>query len=190
MEQFAMGFVGWLEISGWYAPLLFIAFHLFRPLLFLPVVLLCISGGVLFGAIAGTIYSVIGITLSSTIFYRIIKGVPGVWKRLTRLKNKMLKKNTSLTVRQVAVLRLVPFIHFHLLSLCLIEICTDFKEYVRASFVSNLPLAFVYTTVGQWLSKISIPMMVVFMVMLGIITFLFRRKQYILSWNDFFQPNT
>ncbi|MFD1018985.1 TVP38/TMEM64 family protein [Thalassobacillus hwangdonensis] len=188
MEQLAVSFMGWMELSGWFAPILFIGLHLLRPLLFLPVVFICISGGVLFGAFAGTVYSVIGITLSSTIFYRVIKMVPGVLKRLYRLKERVIKQKSSLTVKQVAVLRLVPFIHFHLLSLCLIEICVDFKDYVKASFISNLPLAFVYTTVGQWLSKISLPLMVVFLLLLGLLTFMLRKKQYTLTWNEFFQP--
>ncbi|WP_028783410.1 TVP38/TMEM64 family protein [Thalassobacillus devorans] len=189
MEQFTLGFVEVMEVSGWYAPLIFIMFHVLRPLFFLPVVLICITGGVLFGAVAGTIYSIVGITLSSTLFYRIIKSVPSILKRLQRLKNKVWKQESSLTVSQVAVLRLVPFIHFHLLSLCLIEICVDFKEYVKASFLSNIPLAFVYTTVGQWLSRISLPLMILFLFMLAIITYLFRKKQYSITLNEFFQPN-
>ncbi|GGC93427.1 hypothetical protein GCM10007216_25180 [Thalassobacillus devorans] len=189
MEQFALGFIELMQVSGWYAPILFILFHLLRPLLFLPVVLICISGGVLFGAVAGTVYSVVGITLSSTVFYQLIQNVPSLLKRLQRLKSKVIKKQNTLTVSQVAVLRLVPFIHFHLLSLCLIEICVDFKDYIKASFLSNIPLAFVYTTVGQWLTRISFPLMVIFLFLLAGLTYLIRKKQYSLTLNEFFQPN-
>lgn len=57
-----------IEMGGVLSPLLFIILHLIRPMLFLPVVFICISGGILFGPIAGSIYSIIGITMASLLF--------------------------------------------------------------------------------------------------------------------------
>src|SRR5699024_11265573 len=77
-----------IETGGLLAPILFISFHLLRPLFFLPVVFICVSGGVLFGTVAGTLYSVIGITLSSLIFYAIIRWLPNTFAKLVNLKQK------------------------------------------------------------------------------------------------------
>src|SRR5690625_5676926 len=59
MEQVGNYLMTYIELGGLFAPVLFISFHLLRPLFFLPVVFICISGGVLFGTVAGAIYSLI-----------------------------------------------------------------------------------------------------------------------------------
>lgn len=182
--------LGWLENQEAWAPLFFIGIHLLRPFLFLPVMLVCIAGGVLFGPIAGTAYSVIGTMLSSLIFYCTIRLVPSGVKRLKALKAKWLKNRSSLSVQQVTILRLVPFIHFHLLSYCLLEISGNFKEYTKSSLVANFPLAIVYTSVGQWISLFSVPLMIVFSGALIGLCYLIRKKYEVLVWKDFFQPSS
>ncbi|WP_053218961.1 TVP38/TMEM64 family protein [Virgibacillus senegalensis] len=174
------------ETGGYFAPILFIGFHLVRPLLFLPVVLICITGGILFGAVAGTFYSVIGITLSSVTFYKLVNWLPGMSEKLVRLKQKLMGKRIRLTTSQVAVLRLVPFIHFHLLSLCILEISTSFKQYVRSSFYSNIPLAVLYTSFGKWISNFSPVFMVFFLLLLLPFLYVLRRKELTLKWSEFF----
>ncbi|WP_226583597.1 TVP38/TMEM64 family protein [Halobacillus litoralis] len=179
----------WLEQQEAWAPLLFIGIHLLRPFLFLPVMLVCITGGVLFGPIAGTAYSVIGTMLSSLLFYRTIRLVPSGLKKLKTIKEKWLKRQSNLTVRQVAVLRLVPFIHFHLLSYCLLEISADFKEYAKSSLMANFPLAIIYTSVGQWITLLSIPMMLAFSGGLIALCYMIRKKYEVLVWREFFQTS-
>ncbi|QAS53983.1 TVP38/TMEM64 family protein [Halobacillus litoralis] len=181
--------LAWLEHREAWAPLLFIGIHLLRPFLFLPVMLVCITGGVLFGPIAGTAYSVVGTMLSSLLFYRTIRLVPSGLKKLKGLKERWLKKHANLTVKQVAVLRLVPFIHFHLLSYCLLEISADFKEYTKSSLFANLPLALVYTSVGQWITLFSIPMMFAFSGALIGLCFMIRKRYEVFVWRDFFQTS-
>ncbi|MDY0405373.1 VTT domain-containing protein [Virgibacillus sp. 179-BFC.A HS] len=187
MEQLELYIMSFIENGGILAPVLFICFHLLRPLFFLPVVFICVSGGVLFGTLAGSLYSVIGITLSSVAFYGIIQWMPKTLGKLTRLREKLMGKNRGFTIAQVAVLRLVPFIHFHLLSLCLIEMSSSFKDYTKASFFSNIPLALVYTTLGQWIANLSPLHITVFLLLLLPFIFILRRKEIIIKWQDFFQ---
>lgn len=187
MEQLGAFVMTVMESSGFFAPLLFIAFHLFRPLLFLPVAFICISGGILFGTFTGTIYSVIGVTLSSLIFYRVIKWMPRTFQRLVKMRKKLMGKYSGISISQIALLRLVPFIHFHLLSLCIIEMSQSFKEYMRSSFVSNIPLAFVYTSVGQWIATFSPVMIAAFMLVLLPVIYLVRSKEMVIKWEEFFK---
>ncbi|KHE66994.1 TVP38/TMEM64 family protein [Halobacillus sp. BBL2006] len=189
MGETSTAVLAWLEHQDAWAPLLFIGIHLLRPFLFLPVMLVCITGGVLFGPIAGTAYSVIGTMLSSLLFYRTIRLVPSGLKRLRSLKEKWMRKNSTLTVKQVAILRLIPFIHFHLLSYCLIEISADFKEYTKSSLFANFPLAIIYTSMGQWITLLSIPLMVLFSSLLVILCFFVRKKYEVFLWKDFFQTS-
>ncbi|MFS0751220.1 TVP38/TMEM64 family protein [Oceanobacillus sp. 1P07AA] len=175
-----------VEMGGVLSPLLFIIFHLFRPLLFLPVVFICISGGVLFGPVAGTIYSIIGITLSSLLFYGLMGWTPKSVQRLIGVKQKLLGKHAELTKSQITLLRLVPFIHFHLLSLCLIEISNGFKDYARSSLFSSIPLAMVYTSIGGWISNLNPMFIGILLVALLPMLYLLRRKEIIIKWQEFF----
>ncbi|GAB4075018.1 hypothetical protein GCM10028778_25210 [Barrientosiimonas marina] len=190
MEQLGNNIMILIETGGLFAPVLFISFHLLRPLFFLPVVFMCISGGIMFGPVAGTLYSVIGITLSSMIFYGLIRWMPRTFDKLTRLKQKLMGDSTAMTTSQVALLRLVPFIHFHLLSLCLLEASESFRAYTKASLLTNIPLAFVYTSVGRWLSHLSPLYIFVFLLVLLPLIYLLRRKEIIIKWQDFFQAST
>lgn len=190
MELFGQYLMTVVETGGLFAPLLFIGFHLLRPLVFLPVVFICVSGGILFGAVAGTVYSIIGITLSSIIFYGIIHWMPKTLHKLMNLKQKIIGPHPAFTTTQIALLRLIPFIHFHMLSVCLIEITDGFKDYTKSSLISNIPLAFVYTFAGHWISGLSPFYISAILVLLLPLIYLVRRKEISIKWKDFFQVRT
>ncbi|MDL4840637.1 TVP38/TMEM64 family protein [Aquibacillus rhizosphaerae] len=190
MEYLSAYLMAIIESGGLFAPLLFIGFHLLRPIFFLPVVFICISGGIIFGAVAGTLYSIIGITLSSLVFYRMAKWMPKTVDKLVRMKQKLVGDNSRFTTSQVALLRLVPFIHFHLLSLCILEISVNFKEYMRSSFISNIPMAILYTSVGKWISSFSPVMVIGLLLALLPCIYLLRRKEISIKWEEFFNTKT
>lgn len=190
MELFGNYLMAIVQTGGLFAPLLFITVHLLRPLFFLPVVFICVSGGILFGVFYGTIYSVIGITLSSIIFYVVIQWMPKTSSRLIRMKKKVIGKHTELTTTQITLLRLIPFIHFHLLSLCLIEITSSFKDYTKSSLITNIPLALLYTSVGGWLSSLSPMHILLSLSALLLLIYALRKKEIIIKWEDFFQTST
>lgn len=175
-----------IESGGLFAPILFICFHLLRPLFFLPVIFICIFGGMMFGPINGTLYSVIGITLSSIFFYGLIHFMPKTFHRLIYIKHKIIGKEKELNTFQIGLLRLIPFIHFHLLSLCLIEISSSFKDYLKSSFLTNLPLAFIYTFIGQTIAKLTPLYAVLLCVMIIPLVYITRRKEINIKWQVFF----
>jgi len=179
-----------VEMGGVLSPLLFIILHLIRPMLFLPVVFICISGGILFGPIAGSVYSIIGITMASLLFYIMAGWMPKSIDKLIILKQRLLGKHTEMTTAQITLLRLVPFIHFHLLSLCLIETNQTFKGYIKSSFISNIPLAIVYTSIGGWISQLSPVYIAAFIIALLPSLYLLRRKEIIIKWQEFFASPT
>lgn len=190
MEVFGNYMMAIVQTGGLFAPLLFICVHLIRPLFFLPVVFICVSGGIIFGVVAGTVYSIIGITLSSILFYIFIQWMPKMAERLLRMKKRIIGKHTELTVLQIALLRLVPFIHFHLLSLCLMEITKSFKDYTRSSILTNIPLALLYTSIGGWLSSLSPIHILLSLTALLLLIYALRRKEIVIKWEDFFQTTT
>lgn len=190
MEQLNKFLIAYIEANTFLAPIMFISFHLLRSFIFLPVIFVCISGGILFGPFVGTIYSVIGITLSSVLFYGLIRRMPKTLDKILRLKEKVTGNDLTLTTTQITLLKLIPFIHFHLLSLCLIEISTSFKNYTKLSLFSNLPLVFLYTLIGKWISNISVPLFCFILALLLLFIYLLRRKEINIKWQDFFQAAT
>ena len=186
MEAISLDVMAYVEIGGLFAPILFICFHLLRPFFFIPVVFICIAGGLMFGPVVGSIYSLIGVTISSILFYGIYCKMPKTLNGIFRIKDRILGERSELTKSQIIVLRLIPFIHFHLLSLCLIQITTGIREYARASILSNIPLAFIYTSIGGSLSNLSPLSVTIIMLLLLPFLYLLRKKAIIIKWKDFF----
>ncbi|TLS39163.1 TVP38/TMEM64 family protein [Pseudalkalibacillus caeni] len=187
MKDSLMPILEMMASAGIYAPFLFILLHVIRQFLFVPVGFICMAGGVLFGTFYGTIYSVIGVTLVSVLFYLLVKRLPKLFQKVIHTKQRWFGKRVPMSVGQMTILRLLPFVHFHLISLCLIEVTKSFKEYTKMSIFSNFPLAIVYTSLGQWISNLSPRYMAASVVTLAILFYLLRRKEWIIKWNDFFQ---
>ncbi|WHY70787.1 TVP38/TMEM64 family protein [Fictibacillus enclensis] len=176
-----------LKFAGIFAPLFFILLHLMRQFLFLPVGLICMAGGVLFGSVYGTLYSIIGITLSSVLFYGLLKKMPNTLNRFLKIKRKIVGKRMPFSIGQIAILKLVPFIHFQLLSLLILELTKSFKEYTKASAVSNVPLAFMYSTFGHYIFKISVVWGIGIAAVMLVLFHLLRKKEWVIKWEEFFE---
>ncbi|WP_209122053.1 TVP38/TMEM64 family protein [Alkalihalobacillus sp. BA299] len=175
-----------IEESGWMAPLLFILLHVFRQVFFIPVILVCLLGGYLFGVFYGTIYSLIGLTFTSVAFYIIAKRFPNVTTKLFDLKKKYLGSYQRMSLVQMMIIRLVPFIHFHLISLYLLEISHTIKEYTKYSFYACIPPAFVFTSFGHLIHELPLPISLTLVAVLFIVFTIIGKKEVTYKWNDFF----
>lgn len=185
-EQLSVLFV-MVEVSGILAPIIFILFHTLRQFLFIPPILVCIAGGVLFGVTLGTIYSIIGLTINCLIFYAVIHRLPKTHRKLSNLKKRWFGEYRNLTLGQITVLRLIPVFHYHLLNFCLLEKRKSLKEYGKSVFISNIPIAFFYTIFGQFISQFSLTMVIIIMFALAILVYILREKITIIKWREFFK---
>lgn len=183
----------YIEQSGILAPILFVLLHLIRPLLFLPVIFVCMVGGYLFGVVYGSIFSVIGLTLMCIIFYFVAQKFPNLLSRFAKMNDKMLKKG-PLTMNQIMILRMVPFAHFHLLSLYVMQQTKSFKDYVKYSFLGIILPSIIFTSFGQMIIDLPLFYSVVLLVFLSVIFFGFRRKnsekQTNIQWKKFFKASS
>lgn len=186
MDDKLMVVLSYIQTGSIFTPLIFIAFHLVRQILFIPVFVVIIAGGVLFGPVFGTIYSIIGLTLSNICFYYIIGKFPKTKEKLLFLKDRIFG-NYKLNNPQIAILRLLPFIHYYLLSLCLMESNIGIKKYLYQSFLTNIPLAFIYTVFGHSIAKFSLTMIVIILLSFTVLLFLFRERQNVVPWKEFFR---
>lgn len=152
MEQFDQSLEAFMDSVGWLAPFLFILLHLVRPLLFLPVIAVCVAGGFLFGFFEGALLSFIGLTLMSWVSYLLVNKFPKFQDKMARLKDKIFPDRT-LSVSQVMILRIMPFVHFHLLSLYLMEMTKTLKEYMVISALGLIAPAILYTAFGRAITE-------------------------------------
>ncbi|WP_299089529.1 VTT domain-containing protein [uncultured Metabacillus sp.] len=175
-----------IETTGFFAPLVFILFHLIRQFLLIPVVVVCIGGGIIFGAELGAMYSVIGLTGSSITFYLMAKLFPALMSRFIKMKQKWFGEYTKLSIGQIMILRMIPFVNFSLISLCIIERAKTFQSYTKLSLVTHIPSVLCFTFLGASLQALSPIMLLVIFVVLAFLVYFFREKQVLIKWNDFF----
>lgn len=171
MDQFDQSLKVFLNNAGWLAPVFFILLHVFRQFFFLPVIVVCIAGGFLFGFVEGTLLSFIGLSLMSLISYKLVNRFPTFKRKITRLKTRVFQDHT-ISLPQVMVLRIMPFIHFHLLSLYLMEMTNSFKEYAYYSILGAILPAVVYTAFGEvitsfpWYASVIFALIMIFIYIL------------------------
>lgn len=179
-----------LQTSGIFAPAAFILLHVIRQYVFVPVSLICMVGGVFFGVLYGTVYSLVGLTLASICFYGLYNRIPSLFGKMQTFKEKCFKKRAPLSFGQMMILRLIPFVHFHLISLCLIEATSSFKDYTRKSILTNFPLAVLYTVFGQGISHLAPEWIAAILAGLLLLFYLLRTKEWTVKWEEFFEARS
>ncbi len=186
-EQLSETIPIFIEQSGIIAPMLFILFHLFRPFLFIPVVFVCMIGGYLFGIIYGAIFSLIGLTLMCVIFYFIVQKFPKLVEKFRTMRQRALKSQ-NISMKQTMVLRMLPFIHFHLLSLYVLEQTDSFEEYVKYSFLGLIAPAILFTMFGHIVINLSVTSSLLLLVLISVVFFFLKKieDQKSINFKKFF----
>lgn len=175
-----------IQTTGFFAPLVFILFHLIRQFFLIPTAVICVAGGVLFGAELGSMYSVIGLTGASITFFLFSKVFPTLIQRFVKMKVKWLGTYTNLSVSQIIILRMIPFINFSLISLCILEKAKTFGRYAKLSFLTHIPSAICFTFLGASIQALSPAYIIAILFVLVFLVYFFREKQVMIKWNDFF----
>lgn len=140
----------WVESAGSAAPLVFIALYAAATVLFLPGSVITLAGGVLFGPVWGTLWSLAGATLGAALAFLIARYLGGDWiarragPRLSRLNDGVAAEGW----RFIAFVRLVPLFPFNLLNYALGLTRIAFLPYVLASALFMLPGALAFTWLG------------------------------------------
>jgi uncharacterized membrane protein YdjX (TVP38/TMEM64 family) len=175
-----------LEGSGLWAPMIFLLFHCIRQFLFIPVAVLCMVGGILFGAVLGAVYSLLGLTMSCIVFYFLYQSMPKTFGKIQRMKEKWLGDRILFTPGQISILRCIPFMQYNLLSLILLERKKNIFSFTKQSLLTNIPVAILYTIFGQSISHLSPYVIVTILFSMTILFYLLREKQMNIKWREFF----
>lgn len=137
----------WISGYGAWGPAVYIIIYSIAPSLMLPGLPITIAGGILFGPLAGTIYTSIGATIGASIAFLVARYMGRGWIE-TMLKESRWKELDSEVERQgwkvVAFTRLIPLFPFNLLNYAFGLTRIRFSHYLIASFVFMLPGVIAY----------------------------------------------
>ena len=139
-----------IKSLGILAPVLFIAVYAVSPMFFVPIIPLSITGGILFGPILGTVYSVIGATIGGCLAF-----LAGRYLMKDFIDKKLSFKNTFMKQRSesdgwrfVIIARITPIFPFGAQNYLFGVTNISLRTFFWASFIGLLPGTFAYVYLG------------------------------------------
>jgi uncharacterized membrane protein YdjX (TVP38/TMEM64 family) len=143
--------VVWVQAHPWTAPLAYMLIYILVVAFSVPgATVMTVSGGFLFGAMAGTLYAVIGATIGATLLFLIAKTALGDYllARAGGNFNRMRQGFADDALSYLLVLRLIPVFPFFLVNLAPAFLGVSLRVYVIATFFGIIPAGFVYALAG------------------------------------------
>ncbi|AFC33981.1 hypothetical protein PM3016_7413 [Paenibacillus mucilaginosus 3016] len=138
---------------GVWAPLVYIAVYTVRPLFFFPATVLCLAGGLAFGPLWGTVYTILGFTGDSILVFLLARRYGTRFLRAPegniRQWQERLARRGFLTV---ASLRLIPIVPFDVISFAAGLSPIRFLPYLAGTVLGTIPVTFAYSFLGDRLS--------------------------------------
>lgn len=141
---------GWVRSTGPWGALVYMLVAVVATVLFVPATTFTLAGGVLFGPVLGTIYTLVAATIGAAIAFMIARYIASDWvARKSRGRIKQLIDGVEAeSWHFVAFVRLVPIFPFFLLNYALGLTRIGFFPYVAATFVCTLPGVAAFTYLG------------------------------------------
>jgi uncharacterized membrane protein YdjX (TVP38/TMEM64 family) len=139
------------------AALLYLAVYAAAVALSVPgAIILTVTGGFLFGSLAGTALVVIGATTGATLLFLIAKTALGdsLRRRAGGLVTKLEAGFRENALSYLLVLRLVPLFPFWLVNLAAAVLGVPLATYVLGTAVGIIPGSYVFATVGAGLGSV------------------------------------
>ena len=140
----------WVALSGWIAPLVFIAGYAIATVFFLPGLVFTLAGGALFGPVYGTLYNLSGATLGATLAFLTARYLAHDW--VARRAGERVQQLVAGVEREgwrfVAFVRLVPLFPFNLLNYALGLTRIRLSHYIITTFIFMAPAGAAYTYLG------------------------------------------
>lgn len=145
----------WILSFGWWAPLLYIVLYAVRPVILFPASLLSLAGGLAFGALWGTVFTVIGAMAGAALSFAAARHLG---KSLTRLewKGNMKKLQQQLEKRglfYVLLLRMIPLFPFDLISYLSGVSNIRFRHFIIGTLFGIIPGTFAFNFLGSSLAS-------------------------------------
>jgi len=149
--------LAWVDAHVWLAPVAYMALYVLVVGFSLPGgLVMTITGGFLFGAVAGAMYAVVGATLGATALFMIAKTSLGDYllSKAGNMVQKMQDGFAENALSYMFVLRLVPIFPFFIVNLVPAFLGVPLRTYVIATGFGIMPATFVYALAGSGLGSV------------------------------------
>lgn len=171
----------WILSFGVLAPIVYIVIYTIRPLLFFPASVLSIAGGLAFGSLFGTIYTVLGATSGAVLSFIVARTLGKSiankdWQGKGRKLQEQLEKNGFF---YVLFFRFVPLFNFDLISYSAGLSKVKFSSFLFGTLIGIIPGTFAYNFLGSSLvtgDPMVIGTAVVVFLILSVVPILIRNK--------------
>jgi uncharacterized membrane protein YdjX (TVP38/TMEM64 family) len=112
--------------------------------------------------------------------------MPKLFAKVHQMKKKWFGDRIAFTIGQISILKCIPFMQYNLLSLILLERKKNIFSYSKQSILTNIPVAILYTTFGQSISRLSPSIIVTILISMTALFYLLRERQMKMKWKEFF----
>jgi len=142
---------------GYMAPVVFFGVCVLRGLILFPCGIASILGGMLFGALFGTILTLTGLTAGSVCTFYLARGYGRVWaQRILKHKYDRYEGYVSRnSFYSVFLMRVVPVLPFDVVSCIAGMSRTKVDKFILGTFTGSLPGVMIYTYFGNSLRSLS-----------------------------------
>lgn len=141
----------WILSFGWIAPILYVVLYTVRPLILFPASILTLAGGLAFGAIWGTVLTVLGATAGAVVSFIVARylGKSFVKKEWTGRMKKAQDLMEQKGLIYVLFLRFIPLFPFDLISYLAGISKVKLRDFFIGTFFGIIPGTFAYSFLGS-----------------------------------------
>lgn len=146
----------WVGGSGKNAPLIYIGLFSILPIFFFPVPVLAFGGGIFFGVAEGTLYTVIGAGINSTIMYFMTKYLGKDFfedflkgKVSPFIRKKFLTENQRTLSGLFFLFRLIPLVSYNLINYLSGLTKIKYLNYIITTIIGIIPGTVAFLNVGD-----------------------------------------
>lgn len=170
-----------VESFGILSVLIYILINAIRPFLFIPITVMFISGGLIFGTIRGSLYTLIGLMIAASISFVLARRFNKFFKKV--LGNKYLNRISSLSndqvIRGLFIMRVSPGVPFDPISYGAGISHITYEQFFIGTLLGSTPKVILYTFIGDQIEGgFSIQILIIFIILLviGLSLYFFRKK--------------
>ena len=175
-----------IQSVGPLAPLLYLLIYSIAPVFFVPGWIITIGGGLAFGAVWGTVLTVIGATIGATLAFFVARYmgrdfVARVLKEKFKTLNTIDEQAASHGFQVIFYLRLIPLVPFNALDYVAGISKVGTRDYILGTFLGIIPGTFAYVYLGSALTNIyswQFAGAVGLLVLLAVVPMLYKRLSF------------
>ncbi|MBI3995474.1 MAG: TVP38/TMEM64 family protein [Nitrospirae bacterium] len=172
-----------IQSVGPLAPVLYLLIYSIAPVFFVPGWIITIGGGLAFGAVWGTVLTVIGATIGATLAFFVARTmgrdfVARVLKEKFKTLNTIDEQAATHGFQVIFFLRLIPLVPFNVLDYVAGISKIGTRDYILATFLGIIPGTFAYVYLGSALTNIyswKFALGIGLLVLLAVIPLLYKR---------------